>query len=518
MPYIPLRKIGAGGIVTDQDPYDLELTQFPSGNNVTFHSGRIGKALGHSVRESLSFQPTHVEGWLYSGSNTLVIGSLNKLYRFDGTTVTNVTKTSDATNYSNSPRWQGAQLGTAMLMNNGAEAPQYMLPSQTRFSDLPSWPSQLVTQCIKPFSSFLVMVGYELGSTKKPYTVRWSDEYDPSGIPGSYDITSTTNLAGENVLGGNNGELVDQLTLNNSNILYAERGVFAMDFIGGTLVFAFRELFSDDGILNRGAVASIPNSHVVVGQNDIYIHDGSSKRSLVDNKVRRTFFNDLADTRSVFCQTIPDSAEIYICYADQDAVDSQSANRALVYNYAQDAFTFIDLPNVRALTVADRMDTSGNWSNSAATWNQSSDYWSNVSLGTEANNIRVFGACYSDSKVRILKDTNGLSGSNMNAFVEATKIDLDQVLGKSTRNIKQLAGIMPQMEGTGTVRIEVGISDSPQDGIRWQVDKNFNVESDHKVDFRTSGRYFALRISSESASDFWRLTGLDIDIQEVASR
>ena len=154
MPYIPLRKIGAGGIVTDQDPYDLELTQFPDGNNVTFHSGRIGKALGHSVRESLSFSPTAVQGWLYGGNNTLVIGSLNKLYRFDGTTVTNVTKTSDSTNYSNSPRWQGAQLGTAMMMNNGSEAPQYMLPSGTRFADLPSWPSNLVTQCLKPFNSF----------------------------------------------------------------------------------------------------------------------------------------------------------------------------------------------------------------------------------------------------------------------------------------------------------------------------------------------------------------------------
>ncbi|MFQ3255692.1 MAG: hypothetical protein ACI9W7_000150, partial [Porticoccaceae bacterium] len=29
MAFIPLRNIGAGGIVTDQDPYDLELTQFP---------------------------------------------------------------------------------------------------------------------------------------------------------------------------------------------------------------------------------------------------------------------------------------------------------------------------------------------------------------------------------------------------------------------------------------------------------------------------------------------------------
>ena len=121
-------------------------------------------------------------------------------------------------------------------------------------------------------------------------------------------------------------------------------------------------------------------------------------------------------------------------------------------------------------------------------------------------------------KIRMMNDTNGLSGSPMPAFLEATKIDLDQVLGQSTRNIKQLKGIMPQIEGTGTVRVQVGISDAPQDGIRWQVDKTFNVESDHKIDFRTSGRYFALRIESNSASDYWRLTGLDIDVQEVAGR
>ena len=238
----------------------------------------------------------------------------------------------------------------------------------------------------------------------------------------------------------------------------------------------------------------------------------------MDNKVRRTFFNDLSDTRSVFCQTIPDTTEVYICYADQDATDSQSANRALVYNWSQDAFTFVDLPNARALTVADRMDTSGNYTNSAATWNESTDYWSNVSLGTQANNIKIFAADSVSNKIRMMNDTNGLSGLAMNAFLEATKIDLDQVLGKPTRNIKQLNGIMPQIEGTGTVRVQVGISDAPQDGIRWQVDKTFNVESDHKIDFRTSGRYFALRIESTSAQDYWRLTGLDIDVQEVASR
>ena len=518
MPYIPMRKIGSGGIVTDLDPYDLELTQFPSGNNVTFHSGRLGKALGHSVRQALTDAPTHVQGWLYQGNNTLVVGALNKIYRFNGSAVANVTKTSDATNYSNSPRWQSAQLGTAMLMNNGAQAPQYMLPSGSRFADLTAWPSGVITNCIKPFNSFLVMVGYEVGSSKRPYTVRWSDEYDPSGVPGSYDITSTTNLAGENTLGGGNGALIDQLSLNNSNIIYAERGVHAMDFIGVPFVFSFRELFSDEGIINRGAVASIPNAHIVVGQNDIYMHDGSQKRSLVDNKVRRTFFNELADTRSVFCQTIPDSTEVWICYANSDAANSESANRALVYNWTSDAFTFIDLPNCRSLTVADKMDTSGGWGNSTGNWDASSEYWSSVSASTEANNIKLFGADYTDSKLRLMNDSHGLSGSAMPSFVEATKIDLDTVLGNATNNIKQIKGIMPQIEGTGSVTIQVGISDAPQDGVRWQETKTFNIESDHKIDIRSSGRYFALRIESNTATDYWRLTGLDIDIQEVAGR
>ncbi len=252
MAFIPIRQIGAGGIVTDQAPYDLELQQFPVGNNVAIEDGKIGKALGYSNRQGLAFQPTHVQGWLYQGNNTLVIGGNTSIHRFDGTTVSDVSKVGG---YSNSPRWQSAQIGTAVVMNNGAEVPQYMLPTGSAFADLPAWPTNVTTQCLKPFNSFLVMVGYEDLSSRYPFTVRWSDEYDPASVPGSWDITSTTNLAGENVLSGNSGELVDQLTLNDANIIYAERGVYAMTYIGAPLVFAFREVFADDGIINRGAVA-----------------------------------------------------------------------------------------------------------------------------------------------------------------------------------------------------------------------------------------------------------------------
>jgi hypothetical protein len=519
MAYVPLRNIGAGGIVTDQDPYDLELTQFPSGNNVSFHDGRIGKTLGHSVRLTTSVTPTHVQGWNYSSNNTFIIGTLNKIFRYDGTNETNVTKTSDATNYTNSPRWQSEQLGTAIMMNNGSDVPQFMQPTGTRFADLTAWPSGVKTQCLKPYRSFLIMAGYEAGSNKYPYTVRWSDEYEPTSVPQDYSITSTTNLAGENTLSGNNGDLIDQLTLNNSQIIYAERGVFAMDFIGAPLVFSFREVFSDDGIINRGACAEFFGKHLVVGHNDIYVHDGNQKQSIVDKRVRNTFFNALADTRSVFCQTVVDTSEIWICYADTDATDSQSANRALVYNWTQNAFTFIDLPNVRALTVAEKIGTVlGNWNNVVGNWNTDSRYWSNVSQSTEADSLTLLAAGYQDSKIYRMNDTHGAAGTSINAFLEATKIDLDQVLGKATNTIKQINGIIPQIEGLGSVIIYVGTSNSPQDGVMWGPANFYDIDSDYKIDVRSSGRYFALKFESISASDYWRLTGLDIDVSEVAAR
>ena len=518
MAYLPLRNIGAGGIVTDQDPYDLELTQFPNGNNVAFHEGRIGKSLGHTVTSSLAFQPTHVQGWKVPGNNSVVIGALNKIYRFNGSTVTNVTKTSDATNYSNSPRWQSEQLGTAVMMNNGSDVPQFMLPSGTRFQDLTAWPTGVTTQCLKPYKSFLVMAGYETSSAKYPFTVRWSDEYEPTTVPSDYDITSTTNLSGENTLSGNNGNLIDQLTLNNSQIIYAERGVFAMDFIGAPFVFSFREVFSDDGIINRGACAEFFGQHLVVGNNDIYLHDGNQKRSVVDKKVRRTFFNELADKRSVFCQTITDRSEVYICYANADASDAESANRALVYNWTQNAFTFIDLPNARALSVGEKTSTTGTWATTAGTWSETSLYWSNSTLTSQANAPTIFAAGFVGSKLFTMNDSHGAAGTTINAFLEATKIDLDNVLGKATNNVKQISGILPQIEGQGSVNIYVGTSNTPQDGISWGVANTYNIESDHKIDVRKSGRYFAFKIESISSSDFWRLTGLDIDVAEVAMR
>ena len=532
MAYIPLRNIGAGGLVPDQNPYDVELTQFPSGNNVSFQNGIIGKTLGHTdvgITIPNSDAPVTVAGFFNTGANNIFIGSRTKIYRYNGSAITDVTRTSSG--YSNTTMWQVEQIGSGIIFNNSADKPQYIsstiLSSNGEFIDLANWPATLTTTSLKPYKSFLILAGYSEGGSLYNTRVRWSDEFDPSSVPSSYDVTSTTNLAGFNELGGENGNLVDQLTLGNTQIIYAERGVYAMDFIGAPLVFSFRELFSDDGIISRGACASWEGKHLVVGNGDIYVHDGSSKTSIANLKVRNEFYNALIDTESVFCESLPSRSEIWIFYsvfgAVKDGTDNKySPNKCLIYNWENNAFTFRDVPNLRSATHADVMaqgGTLGTWSASnLGNYNNTTNWWANSSFGSEAEENAFFGVDHVNKKLFKLNDSRGFNGGAIDCFLEASKIDLDAVLGTANNNIKQIVGIMPQIKGEGSLTIKIGASNAPQDGVSFQQTKTFNITSDHKIDVRTSGRYLALRFESNESTNFWNLSGLDIDVKEVAGR
>jgi hypothetical protein len=523
MAMVPLRDIGAGGLVPDQQPYDVELTQFPSGNNVQLHSGRLGKSLGYVDVVSVASAPTHVAPWFVDGANSIIVGTNNNLYRYTGTATVDVTASAYTGGYSNSPRWQTNQVGAGFLANNGADKPQYMAPADTRFADLANWPANLRATSIRPFLSFLILAGYTDGSTEYPYTVRWSDEFDPTGVPGSWDITSTTNLAGENVVGGRLGRLVDSLPLAGTNIVYAERGAYAMSYIGAPLVFSFRELFDDDGIINRGAVCAFGNNHFVVGRDDIYIHDGSAKQSVADKRVRETFYSAIADTRSVFVTYDAQRNEIWIGHADKNSPNPETANRALVWSVSNNAWTFRDLPGVRSMCLGPAIGGGGSgtgatWDSLDVQWDSWSALWSDLGAETQARNVRLFSAGYTGSKLHAHNETYGAAGTGYLAFVEAAKIDLDRVLQRSVERVVQIKRIVPQIKGTGTVIFKVGYSNSPQGPVTWKTTKSYNVESDYKIDTRVSGRYLAIRVESTDVAGYWQLGGFDLDVEEVSER
>ena len=176
----------------------------------------------------------------------------------------------------------------------------------------------------------------------------------------SWDFTVTTNLAGRNELSGNDGPALDLEQLNDQMIIYMRDAVYSMQYIGGNFVFSFRKVFDDDGIINESALASFSGGHLVVGNDDIYLTDGTTKRSLSDGRVTNYFYDSLP----ILCQgamrhervtrygspTRPPISSLYRL---------PTMNRALVYNYQYDAWTQADLSTTSLSAIGPRFRDLG---------------------------------------------------------------------------------------------------------------------------------------------------------------
>ena len=79
--------------------------------------------------------------------------------------------------------------------------------------------------------------------------------------------------------------IVDGLQLGTNFVIYSSTEAMLMEFVGGTFIFNFRKLFSDEGIINQNCVVEADGKHYVFGTHDIYMHDGTTKQSICDERV-----------------------------------------------------------------------------------------------------------------------------------------------------------------------------------------------------------------------------------------
>ena len=77
----------------------------------------------------------------------------------------------------------------------------------------------------------------------------------------------------------------------------------------------------------------------------------------------------------------------------------------------------------------------------------------------------------------------------------------------------------PQMSvsGTNSVKIFVGRQMSPEDPITWEGPILFNPNTESKVSCRISGKYFGIKIESESDID-WKLHGVQFNVEQRGIR
>jgi len=502
MAVYPIRNLGGIGIVKDREAYDLPPNAFSSGLNVSIDDGAICKSLGFNSLTGLS-DIKYGCGWLNSvESSHIYVKYDNSIHRWNGSTLSgfDLGIVNNGTDY-----YQSESVGTHILLNNGIDVPFVASPNDTSFSSLSNWDSTWRTKVVKVYKNFLVAIGIQKGATEYPMMIKWSGEIEPNSTTANWDETDITSLAGENTIAGGDGKILDIEELGDQMLIYTPSSVWSMQLIGGQFVFIFRKVFSDTGLASVGAVKEFDGKHFCVSVDDIYIHNGITKKSVADGRVIKSLQRESDDPSAIKVHKDSINKSMLVCYKTKS---SASLNMAWVWNWVSDTWTKIELPGVVNLFTAPRLGSPVLFDDMSETYNSSS--WTYSSLSPKNLEEQLLWT-RSDGLVDVYGSSFTHNGSNYTSYVEQSFIDLDELVGQGTSGINQLKRIYPQISGEGDITIRTGGANSPRGAVSWNDPVTYSINGGHKLDVRTTKRYLAIRLES-SGSGSWRLTGWDLDI------
>lgn len=211
----------------------------------------------------------------------------------------------------------------------------------------------------------------------------WDDDPDPEAATYEKSMwcdSDPTRNSGWNFLGGSGGPILEAKELRDNFIIYRELSVWQMSYIGGVNVFAFKELFDDTGALNGNCVVEIEGQHFVIGASDVYMHNGVSKKSVVDGIVRKEIFSHIIPKykNNVFLSVDYKDKEVWVCIPSfegdedledyenpEDTIDSNkgACNVAYVYNWLEETWSKRSIPNIisSSFTILDIPDEDISW-------------------------------------------------------------------------------------------------------------------------------------------------------------
>jgi hypothetical protein len=549
---VPIRKLGSVGVISRQDypPSEIPPNAFSTAENVSFRDGCAQKVTGWSpFLTGLPADMLWMQVWEGASQVSMALMSASAIHTSVDAVNVHVATTYDSTGanpvtLSTATRWQSDVFGQFAILNNQTSTPlyshSYSAPTW-QFRELPGWgasnsPSGAV-KSVRSYNNHLVALGVDAN----PYTVFLSDLGSPETIPQSWDYSDTTKFARRFPLQSKDGPIVDGGLLSDRFIVYQRNAAVALEYIGGDFVVAARRIFNF-GLINADAWTQFDNYHFVVGENAIYIHDGSVVTRPDDNFIEKQFFGELSDPEKVFVTRDESNHEIVVYYAIEGAA---FPTRSLTYNWQEKTWAFRSLGiECRRLIYGVGPAPSITWADLIRAWGQINETWGQLArtdrstkfLQLRKRSVDVVGITYTraydegflaaadaeddiavDEDDDLVWDGADAFGDYL-AYAERNYVDLDEVT-QNCAAVKYVKGAYLQCCGAGQFDVQFGVSDSPRAPIRWHAKSSFVLDEDVtrvKVDFRVTGRYLHWRFGRWEGSPTpgaWRVAGMDLDIR-----
>ena len=335
--------------------------------------------------------------------------------------------------------------------------------------------------------------------------VKWSDIAVPGAIPTSWAETNPALDAGEQDLAETPDVIVDGLPLGDNFIVYKERSMYAMTYVGAPYIFRFQRLPGDSGMLARGCGVATPVGHVVLSAGDVVVNAGQGVLSIANGAIRDYIFKNISSVyyKRAFVTANPQKSEVWVCFPFGDVA---TCNRACVWNWETKAWGVRYLTNV----------TSGafgqvNLLASATTWDADSTSWASDSTGWNENEYSPAEArlimCH-DTPLISLQDTGTTDfGSLIPAVLERTGMTMDDAA-----SVKTVRGLIPLIDGpVGTqVSIQIGAAMTADTAPAWSAAQTYTLGTSHRIDSFAVGRFLSVRFTN---SDYgaWRIKSFVVD-------
>lgn len=523
-------KVGSIGVVKDVKDWQLPSAAWTEAQNIRFRENSAWKTYGYvKVLDPPQVAPHFTAGFLDLNDKWWVYAGLEKVYGVLDGTHYNLTRQSAGVdvNYTGAVanRWNHTVIQNIPIFNNGVDVPQMWLPvdSAQRLQALSNWPSTVRAKVMRTFKEYLVALNITKSGVPNTNMVKWSHPAEPGTVPITWDETDETRDAGESAIGSTSDALVDCLPLGNINVLYKQDSAWAMSFVGGNFIFRFDRLFGDVGMLAQGCGVSLGRRHFVVTPNDVILHDGQNKESILETRLRRYLFSDIDSTNfpNSFILDKVANNEIWFCYPENGET---YATKALVWNQTAGAPSFRDLPRIRegmlGFTPTDATGDDGPWDSDEETWDSDENPWEEAFVAAIDKTVIVPSP--TDTRLLRLDKSYQDDTVNISALLERTSMRFDagdqSVLINNPNTVKQIQTIYPMIEGAvdRPIDIQLGYADAPDEPVTWLPAKQFVPGQDKKVDYLCTGNLLSIRFSS-TTDDWWRLTSFDVDVVVVGN-
>ena len=324
--------------------------------------------------------------------------------------------------------------------------------------------------------------------TQDPSLIRFSNAEDITDWE-----TRTDNTAGSLRISSGSG-IVTAVKTRQQILVFTDISLHVLQYVGAPFTFGLQEVSTSTTISSPNAAVAVGDSVYWMGEGDFYVYNG--REQVIPCTVREYVFDDfnVQQAEKVFGGHNSEHSEVWWFYPSSD---SQTNNRYVIYNYAQQIWYYGTLDR-------SAWEARGVFGYSIAAGQDGYLYYQEYGVNDGSQNPSV----------------------GINAYIESSPVDM----GEGDRYMLA-SRVLPDITfrnstGTPSVTLTISAQDYPGGGFNSADEANpvtrtatvpveqFTTEQH----IRIRGRALAMRIESDQRNTAWRLGTPFIDVRPDGRR